>query len=339
MRLTQGLALALCAAVATSLDVRPAPLKPVERRSFLGASAAALAAPRAAVAGSDGVRPAPAAIPVATKLFDLQVPFKGKPQPLSKFRGSAHLVVNIKMDDPVAGENFNALRYVAANYADKGLRVWAFPTEQGYYEPDVSELVRAKAYSQFGFGTYPTAVVFDKIDVIGNTAHPLYRYLALATNPNGVGRLTVNFEKFLLDGDGKPLRRYPRKFTARGAARRDGRFRAGATPSRALVVPRVAFARRADRSSQHRPERAARRTRVGTVASQVRLRARRRGRVRRQAARRGVVGVPRRLGQGRRRREEGRVLVPRAVQRLGPVRAVQGLGRPRGPRLHLGGAR
>ena len=212
MRSQHTLALAL-AAVATSLDVRPAPLRPLERRSFLGASAAALAAPRAAVAGSDGVRPAPAAIPVATKLFDLQVPFKGKPQPLSKFRGSAHLVVNIKMDDPVAGENFNALRYVAANYADKGLRVWAFPTEQGYYEPDVSELVRAKAYSQFGFGTYPTAVVFDKIDVIGNTAHPLYRYLALATNPNGVGRLTVNFEKFLLDGDGKPLRRYPRKFT------------------------------------------------------------------------------------------------------------------------------
>ena len=116
MRLTQGLALALCAAVATSLDVRPAPLKPVERRSFLGASAAALAAPRAAVAGSDGVRPAPAVIPVATKLFDLQVPFKGKPQPLSKFRGSAHLVVNIKMDDPVAGANFNAMRYAAKEY-------------------------------------------------------------------------------------------------------------------------------------------------------------------------------------------------------------------------------
>ena len=53
------------------------------------------------------------------------------------------------------------------------------------------------------------ARVFDKIDVIGNTAHPLYRYLALATNPNGVGRLTVNFEKFLLDGDGKPDQAVP----------------------------------------------------------------------------------------------------------------------------------
>ena len=147
-------------------------------------------------------------------IFDLQVPFKGKSVALDKFRGAAHLVVNIKMDDPIAGENFNALRYVAREYAERGLRVWAFPTEQGYYEPDVSELVRAKAYQQFGFGTYPTAVVFDKIDVIGNTAHPLYRYLAKAPNPNGVGRLTVNFEKFLLDKDGRPLRRYPRKFTA-----------------------------------------------------------------------------------------------------------------------------
>ena len=95
-----------------------------------------------------------------------------------------------------------------------GLRVWAVPTEQGYYEPDVSELVRAKAYQQFGFGTYPTAVVFDKIDVVGSTRHPLYSYLATYPDPNGVGRLSLNFEKFLLDKDGRILRRYPRKFTA-----------------------------------------------------------------------------------------------------------------------------
>ena len=95
-----------------------------------------------------------------------------------------------------------------------GLRVWAVPTEQGYYEPDVSELVRAKAYQQFGFGTYPTAVVFDKIDVVGSTRHPLYAYLASFPDPNGVARLSLNFEKFLLDKDGRILRRYPRKFTA-----------------------------------------------------------------------------------------------------------------------------
>ena len=156
--------------------------------------------------------PAAAAPPAPAKLFDVTLPFKGKDVPLSKFRGDAHLVVNIKMDDPVAGANFNAMRYAAKEYP--GLRVWAVPTEQGYYEPDVSELVRAKAYQQFGFGTYPTAVVFDKVDVVGSTRHPLYSYLATYPDPNGVGRLSLNFEKFLLDKDGRILRRYPRKFTA-----------------------------------------------------------------------------------------------------------------------------
>ena len=32
--------------------------------------------------------------------------------------------------------------------------------------------------------------------------------------PNGYSRITLNYEKFLLDGDGNPVRRYPRKFTA-----------------------------------------------------------------------------------------------------------------------------
>ena len=60
--------------------------------------------------------PAATAKPAPAKLFDVTLPFKGKDVPLSKFRGDAHLVVNIKMDDPVAGANFNAMRYAAKEY-------------------------------------------------------------------------------------------------------------------------------------------------------------------------------------------------------------------------------
>ena len=42
----------------------------------------------------------------------------------------------------------------------------------------------------------------------------MYSYLASFPDPNGVGRLSLNFEKLLLDKDGRILRRYPRKFTA-----------------------------------------------------------------------------------------------------------------------------
>ena len=203
-----------------ALAARPAAGLALDRRAAMRWSAGAsagLVAEQALAADAPAAEP-PAAPPAAepkpapAKLFDVTLPFKGKDVPLSKFRGDAHLVVNIKMDDPVAGANFNAMRYAAKEYP--GLRVWAVPTEQGYYEPDVSELVRAKAYQQFGFGTYPTAVVFDKVDVVGSTRHPLYSYLATYPDPNGVGRLSLNFEKFLLDKDGRILRRYPRKFTA-----------------------------------------------------------------------------------------------------------------------------
>lgn len=41
------------------------------------------------------------------------------------------------------------------------------------------------------------------------------RYLCKGLkNPNGVARITLNYEKFLLDKDGIPVRRYPRKLQA-----------------------------------------------------------------------------------------------------------------------------
>ena len=191
-----------CRGVGAGLD-RP---RGSDRRSALlgGAAAAALPLVGVPAARAEG----------ATPVFDMTVPFRGNEVPLSKFRGTAHLVVNIKMDDPVAGANFQALKALSRAYFEDGLRIWAFPTDQGYFEPNVAELVRSQAYQAYGFGQYPTAVVFDKVDVLGKTAHPLFTYLAQTPNPNGVGRLTLNFEKFLLDGDGRPLRRYPRQFLA-----------------------------------------------------------------------------------------------------------------------------
>lgn len=41
------------------------------------------------------------------------------------------------------------------------------------------------------------------------------RYLCRGLkNPNGIARITLNYEKFLLDKDGVVVRRYPRKLEA-----------------------------------------------------------------------------------------------------------------------------
>ena len=99
-----------------ALASRTAALSGLDRRAAMrwSAGAGALVAEQALAA--DAPAAAPPAAKAPAKLFDVTLPFKGKDVPLSKFRVDAHLVVNIKMDDPVAGANFNAMRYAAKEY-------------------------------------------------------------------------------------------------------------------------------------------------------------------------------------------------------------------------------
>ena len=125
------------------------------------------------------------------------------------------IVFNMKIDDSQTVLQFPSLLEIYNKYSKDGLNVLAFPTEQGWFEPDDDETIRAKGIEYYGFGDYPHAVVFDKIDLLGPSAHPLYDALTKSLpTPNGYGRITLNYEKFLLDSTGQPVRRYPRKFSA-----------------------------------------------------------------------------------------------------------------------------
>jgi glutathione peroxidase len=124
----------------------------------------------------------------------------------------------MKIDDPQTITQFPAINEIYYKYKKSGLNIHAFPTEQGWFEPDDDETCRAKAEVYYGFGgekEYPNAVVFDKIDLLGPSAHPLYKALTdYLSTPNGYRRITLNYEKFLLDSTGTPVRRYPRKYSA-----------------------------------------------------------------------------------------------------------------------------
>ena len=217
-----------------SLDAEALGPMPVAAAQSLRRRAATLASAAAAL-GATALFRSPALAEEARPDFGaFRVPFNHENLPLSEFLGTrATLVANLKLDDPQTVSQFPALREIFDKYADAGLNVLIFPTEQvhtagqfsvtavilrllqGYFEPDDDETVRAKAKEYFGFGRYPRAVVFDKVDLLGPSAHPLF--VALTTElptPNGYGRITLNYEKFLLDGKGRPLRRYPRKFSA-----------------------------------------------------------------------------------------------------------------------------
>jgi glutathione peroxidase len=147
---------------------------------------------------------------------DFKIPYNHENLRFKDFLGKkATIVFNMKIDDPQTVTQFPNLLEIYQKYAKEGLNVHAFPSEQGWFEPDDDETVRAKAKEYFFFGNYPSSVVFDKVDYLGPSAHPLYAALTKTLNtPNGYGRITLNYEKFLLDAEGNPVRRYPRKYTA-----------------------------------------------------------------------------------------------------------------------------
>jgi glutathione peroxidase-family protein len=125
----------------------------------------------------------------------------------------AIIVVNIKQDDPVARKDIPELMTIATKYGG-AVAIVACPTDQGYYEPDTSQLLRLKLASEYGYGINPSTVVIDKVNILGSAAHPFWRWLqSTCRTPAGLGRVQGNFEKFLVDGrTGLPVRRYPRKY-------------------------------------------------------------------------------------------------------------------------------
>ena len=155
------------------------------------------------------------ATPITESIYDFDVMYNKEVFPLERYKKGtkAAIVTSIKLDDPYMLQNMPGLIDAYNNYGKDGLKVFLFPTEQGAYEGDVDKDIRIKMYQQYQFGQFPNAVIFDRLNVVGKTADPLYRYLSrTCKNGNGVGRITLNFEKFLIDSNGVPVRRYPRKY-------------------------------------------------------------------------------------------------------------------------------
>ncbi|KAL7537781.1 hypothetical protein ACHAXR_008057 [Thalassiosira sp. AJA248-18] len=130
-------------------------------------------------------------------------------------RVKAILVVNMKQDDPLARKNIPELIALVSKFNKNGeFAVIMSPSDQGYYEPDTSALIRLKLEQEYGYGSSPGTILTDKINYLGSGALPFWRWIeGNCRTPAGLGKIQGNFEKFLVDGrTGKPVRRYPRKY-------------------------------------------------------------------------------------------------------------------------------
>jgi glutathione peroxidase len=129
----------------------------------------------------------------------------GKPVALRTYAGKVLLIVNTASKCGFTPQ-YEGLEALYQKYRDKGLVVLGFPCNQfGEQEPGSAEEIGSFCQKNYGV-SFP---MFEKIDVNGDAAHPLYRWLKTsAPGLLGSERIKWNFTKFLLDRNGKVVERY-----------------------------------------------------------------------------------------------------------------------------------
>ena len=129
----------------------------------------------------------------------------GQPVDLQRYRGKALLIVNTASACGFTPQ-YQGLEALQRRYADEGLVVLGFPCNQfGHQEPGDEAAIGAFCEKNYGV-TFP---MFAKVDVNGDDAHPLFRFLkGEAPGVLGTEAIKWNFTKFLVDRDGAVVKRY-----------------------------------------------------------------------------------------------------------------------------------
>ena len=142
-----------------------------------------------------------------TELYDISVrAIDGETRALRDYSGKVLLVVNVASRCGFTPQ-YSGLEAIYRRYGSSGFVVLGFPCDQfGRQEPgDEAEI---KNFCTVNYGvSFP---MFAKVEVNGDSAHPLFRELKRAA-PGLLGSQAIkwNFTKFLIGRDGKVLRRYP----------------------------------------------------------------------------------------------------------------------------------
>jgi glutathione peroxidase len=127
---------------------------------------------------------------------------------LERYRDKVLLIVNTASECGFTPQ-YAGLQKLHEHYAARGFEVLGFPCNQfGKQEPGDAAQIGSFCEKNYGV-TFP---MFDKIDVNGPNAHPLYRYLT-GEAPGLLGLLGFeaikwNFTKFLVDRKGGIVKRY-----------------------------------------------------------------------------------------------------------------------------------
>ena len=130
----------------------------------------------------------------------------GKDQDLSQYKGKVVMIVNVASQCGLTPQ-YKDLESIYEKYKDQGFVILGFPANEfGKQEPGSDSQIKEFCTGKFHV-TFP---MFSKIVVKGEGIAPLYKYLTSEKSGHG-GEIKWNFNKFLIDRNGKVIERFEPK--------------------------------------------------------------------------------------------------------------------------------
>ncbi|GKX67609.1 glutathione peroxidase [Inconstantimicrobium mannanitabidum] len=128
----------------------------------------------------------------------------GKEISMEEYKDKVVLVVNTASKCGLTPQ-LEGLEALYKEYKDRGLEILGFPCNQfASQDPGTNEEISNFCLVNYGV----SFTMFEKIDVNGKDAHPIYKFLKKEAKGTLGSEIKWNFTKFLIDKEGNVVRRY-----------------------------------------------------------------------------------------------------------------------------------
>ena len=139
------------------------------------------------------------------KFYDFKAKkINGQEVEMKDYEGKVVLIVNTASKCGFTPQ-FAELENLYKEYKDSGLEILGFPCNQ-FAKQDSGSNEEIHSFCQLNYGV--SFNMFEKIEVNGKNAHPLYRFLKDQQSGIMGSDIKWNFTKFLIDRDGNVVKRY-----------------------------------------------------------------------------------------------------------------------------------
>ncbi|MGV8962925.1 MAG: glutathione peroxidase [Candidatus Saccharimonadaceae bacterium] len=139
-------------------------------------------------------------------IYDFEaIKLNGTTMSMKDYQGKTIVVVNTASKCGLTPQ-YEGLEKLYQKYKEQGLVILGFPCNQfGLQEPGSSDDIKEFCHVNYGV-SFP---MFEKIDVNGKNAHPIFKYLKSVLSGGIFGnKIKWNFTKFLINSKGIPVKRF-----------------------------------------------------------------------------------------------------------------------------------